>query len=102
MVIILIRNGADVNIQDSLGYTALHYETQNYLVEACKLLLENKADVDIQDIQGNTSLFRAVFNSMGRGEVIVGADINVKNKHGVSPLQLANTIGNFDITQFMK
>lgn len=106
-MIILINNGADVNIQDSLGYAALNYAAQNYLIDACKLLLENKAAVDIQDVHGNTPLFRAVFNSKGRGEIInllrsFGADINLKNKHGVSPLQLANTIGNFDVTQFMK
>lgn len=105
-MIILIRNGANVNIQDSLGYTALHYASQNFLIDACKLLLENKATVDIQDIHGNTPLFRAVFNSKGRGEIIgllrsFGADINLNNRHGVSPLQLANTIGNFDIKQFM-
>jgi len=104
---ILIESGVDVNFQDSLGYASLHYSAQNYLIDVAKVLLENKAVVDIKDIYGNTPLFKAVFNSKGRGEVIslllsFGADMNLQNNSGVSPLQLANTIGNFDVTKFMK
>ena len=107
MVRLLIYNGAKINIQDSLGYTALHYAAQNYLVDICKILSENNAIVDIQDNYGNTPLFRAVFNSNERGDIIklllmYNADMNLKNKSGVSPLQLSKTIGNFNITQYME
>lgn len=104
---LLINRGADVNIQDSKGYTALHYASQNYSLECCKLLLGNNASVDIVDEHGNTPLFRATFNSRGRGEVIelliqYGANKDMKNKYGVSPFELANTIANFDVKQFFK
>lgn len=103
----LILRGADLNLQDSLGYSALHYAAQNYFLDAVELLLKNESKVDVQDIHGNTPLFRAVFNSRGRGEVIKillanGADKELKNNHGVSPQQLAITIGNYNISQFLE
>jgi len=61
----------------------------------------------LQDNYVNTPLFRAVFSSNGRGDIIkllllYNADMNLKNKSGISPLQLAKTIGNYDITQYMQ
>lgn len=105
MVRLLISKGIDLNIQDSLGYTALHYAVQNYNIDAVELLLSNKARVDVQDKCGNTPLFRAVFNSRGRGEVIKlllanGANRNLTNNYGISPLNLANTISNYGINKF--
>ena len=107
MMITLIDNSAIIDIQDSIGCCALHYAAQGNAFDACKLLLENDATVDIPDIYGNTPLAKAVFNSAGKGDIIEllrssGADINFKNKHGVSPLELANTIANFDVARFMK
>ncbi|QHI73466.1 ankyrin repeat domain-containing protein [Aminipila terrae] len=104
---VLIEKGANINIQDSLGYTPLHYAAQNYYLEFAKLLIDNNAKVDSQDIHGNTPLFRAVFNAKGRGEVInllteCGADKNLVNNHGISPLQLAKTIANYDVAQFLE
>jgi ankyrin repeat protein len=102
----LIKNNANMNIQDSIGYSALHYAAQNYYIDIAKLLLVNNATVDIQDVYGNTPLFRAVFNSHGKGEMIdllisYGANKKLKNKYSVSPLDLANTIGNYDIVKFL-
>ena len=101
----LLSSGVDVDQQDKIGYTALHYAAQNYLLDIALLLLEHKASVDAKDNYGNTPLFRAVFNSKGRGDMIqlllrFGADKNLKNNHGVSPLELAKTIANYSIVQF--
>jgi len=48
-----------------------------------------------------------VFYSKGKGAVIRllrqnGADDNLANKHGVTPLGLAKTIANFDVLQHFK
>jgi uncharacterized protein len=61
--------------------------------------------VDSEDIHGNTPLWRAVFNSRGRGDLIElllssGADRGHRNKRGKTPLDLANTIANYDVAQF--
>lgn len=103
----LISNGANINAKDNLGNTALHYAAQNYLLDITKILLENKAEIDTQDQYGNTPLSNAVFYSKGRGELIkillsFGADKNLENKSGVSPIQLAKTIANYDVTEFFE
>jgi ankyrin repeat protein len=62
--------------------------------------------VDAQDIHGNTPLSRAVFDSKGRGQVIKlllssGANKDLKNKHGISPEDLAKSIGNYDVSKLL-
>lgn len=57
------------------------------------------------DEHGNTPLFRAVFASQGRGELIAlllgaGADPDMVNQHGTSARELAERIGNFDVKQY--
>jgi ankyrin repeat protein len=71
------------------------------------LLLQYCPTVDIQDAHGNTPLWRAVYNSRGREDIIqmllgAGADKNHRNKHGKTPFQLAATIANYNIVQFLE
>jgi len=101
----LIAAGADLNAQDRNGYTALHFAGQRYRPEIAGLLLKHGAEVDRRDAYGNTPLWRAVFESKGRGDLIRlllehGADRNLANDSGVSPVQLADTIANYDTKQF--
>jgi uncharacterized protein len=101
----LLNSKANVNAQDTSGNSSLHYAAQDYHCEMVRLLLDNGADVNIQDAFGNTPLWRAVFNSRGRGDVIgallkAGADRNLRNKAGKTPLELAKTIANYNISQF--
>jgi len=104
----LISKGADVNAKEKARHwTALHFAAQEYDPRITAVLLENGAEVDPQDTYGNTPLSEAVFNSRGRGEVIElllenGADRNIKNKSGVSPLDLARMIDNFNVKQFFE
>lgn len=101
----LIKKGADIDRQDDEGNTALHYACNDNNLEAVKILIENKAAVDIKDIHGNTPLSNAVYFSNGYGDVITlllkhGADKNLKNNYGISPLELAKGIANFNVIQF--
>jgi ankyrin repeat protein len=102
----LLSKGAQVNLADTLGgHTALHFAVQSGQIEIVKRLISGGVEIDPVDNFGNTPLARAVFESRGKGEVIhlllaAGADRNHKNKSGVSPLDLAKKIANFNVAQF--
>jgi ankyrin repeat protein len=101
----LLRDGADPSVVDANGWTPLHAAAQTHSPELVEVLLEHGAPVDAEDIYGNTPLFRAVFESRGRSDVIhllrsAGADPTHVNRHGISPVQLARTIANYDIAQY--
>lgn len=102
---ILINFGANVNVRDNRDWTALHFAAQNYDINATKLLIENGADINAKDFYNNNVISKAVMMSKGRGEVIEfllehGADYNMKNKSGISALDTAKTISNYDVFQF--
>lgn len=103
----LLSAGANVNIHESSGWTALHFAAQAYSYEITKILLESSAEVDAIDNQGSTPLFRSLFGSKGRGEVIElllrnGADRNKQNTSGNSPLKLAEQVTNFNLKEFFQ
>ena len=102
-----LDNQAALNLKDSAGWSPLHYAVQNHHTEIAEILLEHDADIEFKDDYGNTALWRAVFASKGRAEMIrllisKGANPEVKNNSGVSPLKLAETIANYDVKQFFK
>jgi len=101
----LVSRKADVNLQDRHGWTPLHFAAQALSREVASYLLAHGALVDTQDGHGNTPLFRATFAFRGDGAVIqllrsAGADPKKKNKSGVSPMELARTIANYDVARF--
>jgi ankyrin repeat protein len=101
----LLASGMDVNAADDDGWTPLHFAAQAHSTQIAELLLSAGALVDSKDSHGNTPLSTAVLNSRGNGELITlfrahGADLYAQNNHGVSPLSLARSIANFNVTQF--
>src|ERR1700712_1837882 len=46
----LVDNGANINHQDKIGYSVLHFAAQNVLVELAKHFLEKGANPNLQDI----------------------------------------------------
>jgi uncharacterized protein len=107
MVDTLLQHGASIDAADKQGWTALHFAAQQFEVEIARALLGAGATVDPEDENGNTPLWRAVFTSQGRGEMInvllsAAADKNRQNRHGVSPASLAQTIANFPVAEFLR
>ena len=102
---LLIDAGANVDVRDPGGWSALHFAAQSGSIEIARMLLDAGASVEPSDTHGNTPLFRATFESRGNGDMIEllrahGADPRATNNAGVSPVELARTIANFDVAQF--
>jgi uncharacterized protein len=102
----LLKSCSDVNIQDDNGWTSLHFAFQNYSKEMVELLLGNKVNPNLQDFNGNTAMSIALFNCKGKNNGIIkllldyNADPYIKNNYGVSAIDLAQQVTNFDLKVF--
>lgn len=101
----LLLASADPNASDDNGVTPLHFAAQSHSYAVMEALILAGASVDSVDANGNTPLSDAVFHSDGGGDLIKlllrsGADRNKENNYGISPLELAKSIDNFDLVQF--
>ena len=70
-------------------------------------MIDKGADVNAKDKNGNTVICDAVFSSGGKPEIILllkkkGADPNIPNNYGISAIELAESISNFDVTGLLK
>ena len=104
---VLLRGGANVNKRDKRDWTALHFAVQEDDLIATKMLVEAGAEVNAQDDYGNNVVLRSVSAFRGNGEVIQflkahGADVDLQNKSGISALDSAKQISNYNILQFLE
>ena len=93
LVKFLIEQRANLNQQDQSGFTALHFAVFENNFEIVKLLTASGCDVHIQDHQGNSALWRSVmltdqYSTISKFLISNGADIYLKNRHGVCPHDL--------------
>ena len=102
----LINNGANINHQDRIGYSVLHFIGQDKLVDFAKYFLEKGADPNLQDIHGNTPLWTAIFNekiqthNSGVVKLLLkfGANPDITNNYGKTPRIMYETFNKADIS----
>ncbi len=89
---VLLEAGADVNVQNRDGETALMLAIENGDQEAVRKLIEAGADVNVQNSWDKTALILAA----KKGDrwslqklIEAGADVNVQNRDGETALMLA-------------
>jgi len=104
IVLLLIENGADVNIKDNRGFTPLHYAAQQGSAEIAEHLITSGANVNETNMMSETPLHIAV--SGGHTDVVValiagGADVNVENPMKRTPLHIAARIGHVDVVEVL-
>ena len=104
---LLLDRGADPNIQNEFGYTALMYmdKSQGVRMEIVELLLDKGSDPNIQNEFGYTALMYA--STKGHTGIVKllldrGACPNVVSKEGKSALMWATDRGNTRIVKLIK
>jgi len=95
---LLVKSGADVNIQDNSGDTALMYHMKQHYAgtaDIVRALVRFGADVNLQNNAGETPLMYAIQYCYGDSLEFVklflkaGADVSLKNKKGETALDYA-------------
>lgn len=87
----LISKGADVNIADAAGYTALMAAAQNASPQTVTKLIQAGAKVKAVDKNNNTALHMVPSGDCKNVPILVraGAAVNAQGKDGATPLLIA-------------
>lgn len=98
----LIKEGANINTQDSKGRTPLMIATYNNDVTAAKVLIGAGADVDIQDDMKNNPFLYA--GAEGYVDILkltiqAGADPTITNRYGGTALIPASEHGYVEVVK---
>jgi ankyrin repeat protein len=97
----LLELGADIDVRNYKGKTALHYAAKAGFLKVINLLIEKGATVDATDQDGETPLFEAIRSTIKDGEkqlaalealLVNGANPNLRNQKGLTVLQVAQQI----------
>ena len=88
----LIKNGANINIQDAEGKTSLMWTSCNNNIETVKLLIENGADLNKQDNNGKTALMWAILENNSKIVKFLiesNAKLDIQDNNGINAIMYA-------------
>ena len=102
----LLDSGADVNAKDNIGKTPLLLIVpKEKLLDTYSFLLKYKANINEKDMFGDTVLHTAAMLNAGQEvvELLVsnGADVNARNKEGVTPLEISLKNGDIPTIKYL-
>eukprot|EP01105_Mastigella_eilhardi_P019261 TRINITY_DN4521_c0_g1_i5.p1 TRINITY_DN4521_c0_g1~~TRINITY_DN4521_c0_g1_i5.p1 ORF type:complete len:1061 (-),score=249.46 TRINITY_DN4521_c0_g1_i5:52-3135(-) len=92
---VLLKKGATVTVNNSVGLTPLHMAAQHGYAYLTKELIKQGAIVDATDANGDTPLHYAVVSNPDCAAILVAAGANVvlRSRDGTTPLQKAAASG---------
>ena len=107
----LLELGADIDVRNYKGKTALHCAAKAGFLTVIDLLIEKGATIDAPDNNGETALFEAIRSTIKDGEkqraaiealLVKGANPNLKNEKGLTPLQVAQRMRRTDAEKIVE
>ncbi len=105
IALILVDAGADIDAREEDGETPLHYAVWRSELDVAALLIEFRADLEIRNNWGRTPLLivaRETGNAeMARQLIDAGAEVNLRDEGGESPLDLAAWRGFGDLVNLL-
>lgn len=104
LVKLIIEKGADINVQDKYGHTALFDAAEEGHLDVVKMLLDAGAKIDLCGNSGTRPMHRAAMCS--HFEVVQllldrGADVNLATVDGYNPLHGATISGHKEIIKLL-
>ena len=106
----LLEEGLDINYPTPDGWTPLFIAARDGQAEAAKLLIFRGADLNVQTDRGATALLMALTqpypSEKARQDLLIymlkrGADPNLPDANGFSPLYYAATLKNADAVELL-
>ncbi|AID46738.1 ankyrin repeat protein [Pigeonpox virus] len=98
----LLDIGFNANSFDRFGETPLHAATRSGSIETVNTLISYGCIVDIKDNIGSTPLMHACrYKDISQLLVEKGADPNISNIHGYTPLHNAAAYGSVDVVNLL-
>lgn len=101
-----LNHGVDINTKDETGATPLYYATYNSIMNPnfLKILIQKNANLNIRNNKGETALFAGMdpLHFIPAESLVIrgiqplleaGADPNIKNKEGITILDIASSRG---------
>ncbi|MDP0590317.1 MAG: ankyrin repeat domain-containing protein [Candidatus Endonucleobacter bathymodioli] len=122
---ILLHHNSHLDYADSKGYTLLHHAIRNGRIDTMHILLESGANVNVTNASGSTPLHYAAShhmclrppNRISREEaisiensetmqmvnslIINGADVDIKNNKGKTPLHNASSFSSREVIKLL-
>lgn len=106
-LMVLWRNGADLNITNDVGETPLMHAIHSGCLRTASWLIEKGADLNITDMKGQTTLMSSIIifgnTSLERVHFLVqhGADVNIADNNGNTALMLAVVEDSLNLAQLL-
>ncbi len=103
---ILVKGGADINLFDTSDENALIKATMNNQIEIVRYLLAHGVKVNINSpVSRDSALFRALrYRNFDMLTLLIqsGANVNLPNKGGETPLMVASLGDDLEMVNFLK
>ncbi|KAG7388808.1 Leucine-rich repeat serine/threonine-protein kinase 2 [Phytophthora boehmeriae] len=100
----LVQGGADIDVQDEIGNTALIMAAWEGHMDVAKYLVEQDADKEAKNNFGNTAMIMAAWNSHSdivRFLHVEGADKETKGYLGNTALLVAAERGHLEVVKYL-